>query len=114
MQANFNELNSLIAAAQRSATKLEGGCKAESARCRSALGDASKIIAQLRKDVLAHVKSLPTKSKGVKKVDVVVDPVHEELPPEQPKLVRQTAEQPDPLHEKKPKRVRDPKKKVMN
>ena len=69
LQLKFNELNGVIQAAERSSTKLEGGVRCESARCRSNLSQAGKLITELRKMCLEQSKQIPIKVKKVKVVE---------------------------------------------
>lgn len=87
MQAKFNELTGVLAAAQRSASKLEAGTKCESARSRNSLSQASKLITELRKMCLDASKSMPVKTKTKKEEPIVQD---DQLP-DPPVLTRQAA-----------------------
>lgn len=77
--AKFTELNTLLSSAHKSAERLKGGVKCESARCRADLQGMTKIIAQLKRDVLDHAKSLPTKTR-VKKAVAVIEKKTEAVP----------------------------------
>ena len=115
LQLKFNELSGVIQAAERSSTKLEGGVRCESARCRSNLSQAGKLISELRKMCLEQSKAMPKKVKKVK--DVEPDEVPDDEPdaenlPEPLPLERQVAVE-EPLIEqapKKPKTRARPKK----
>ena len=69
LQLKFNELSGVIQAAERYSTKLEGGVRCESARCRSNLSQAGKLITELRKMCLEQSKAMPKKVKKVKVVE---------------------------------------------
>ena len=117
LQTKFNELTGVIQEAQRSSTKLDGGVKCESARCRGGLSQAGKLITELRKMCLEQSKAMPKKVKKFKIIepDEVPDaePNDEDLP-EPLKLEReQTIAVEEPLIEtmpKKPKTRARPKK----
>ena len=66
--ARFTELNTLLLSAQKSAERLKGGVKCESARARADLESMKKTINVLKKEVLDYNKSMPTKSR-VRKAD---------------------------------------------
>ena len=110
LQIKFNELNGVIQAAERSSTKLEGGVKCESARCRSNLSQAGKLITELRKMCLEQSKAMPKKVKKVKVVEPDEVPEGEpdnEALPEPLKLEReQTVVFEEPLIETMPKKSR--------
>ena len=116
LQLKFNELSGVIASAERSSTKLEGGVKCESARCRSNLSQAGKLITELRKMCLEQSKAMPKKVKKVKVVEPNDEPDGEpdaEVLPEPLPLERQVAVD-EPLIEpsKKSKKRGKPKPKA--
>ena len=122
LQVKFNELNGVIQAAERSSTKLEGGVRCESARCRSNLSQAGKLITELRKMCLEQSKAMPKKVKKFKIIEPDAEP--DEAPdgepdnealPEPLQLERkQTVVFEEPLIEpsKKPKSRAKPKPKA--
>jgi hypothetical protein len=113
MQTKFTELFGIISAAQRSATKLDAGVRVEATRGRSSLSEASKLIVELRKDLLQAGKDVPKKTNRKKK-EVEPQPqdgvVVEEIPP-MPELKRDVTGMPE-LEKPPPKKKtgRKPKK----
>ena len=119
MQTRFTELLGLIAAAQRSAARLETGVRVEAARSRSSLSEAAKLIVQLRKDLLQAGKDVPKKTR-TKKVasqeteDEIIDEILDlvksdvaEIPP-MPELKREVSDMPE--LEPRPKKKKAPRK----
>jgi hypothetical protein len=118
MQTKFTELLGVISAAQRSATKLDAGVRVEATRGRSSLSEASKLIVELRKNMLQAGKDVPkkTRAKKVASQDDVEpggrddDVAVEEIPP-MPELKRDVTDMPE-LEKPPPKKKtgRKPKK----
>lgn len=122
MQTKFTELFGVISAAQRSAAKLEAGVRVEATRGRNSLSEASKLIVQLRKDLLQAGKDVPKKTNGKKK-DITLQPqepedvepqpqdgvVVEEIPP-MPELKREVTDMPELEKPQPKKKGRKPKK----
>ncbi len=66
--ANLNEqMNALKAhmdTAEKELASLQGGKKASAARARKALGQIKTLCHLMRKEVVAHVKTMPVKKKA--------------------------------------------------
>ena len=81
--ANLNEqMNALKAhmdTAEKELASLQGGKKASAARARKALGQIKTLCHLMRKEVVAHVKTMPVKSK--KATALVPEPVPPEPEP---------------------------------
>lgn len=89
-------------------SKLQNGRKASSAKARASLMSLKKNSHQLRSDITKFTKELPTKkrTKPQDKVEEIADVVLENIEVDEPVAIPV-----DTKTEKKPKKVRTPKKK---
>jgi hypothetical protein len=60
----MNTLRTYMDTAEKELASLHGGKKASSARTRKALGQIKNLCHLMRKEVVAHVKTMPVKKKA--------------------------------------------------
>ena len=97
---SITSLRTMLDTCENEIKSLESGRKASSARARKSLQNIKTASHSLRKEITAHTKSLPTKSRSKK---VEVEPVVEPTEP----VVEPT---PEPV---KKKRISRPKKPML-
>ncbi len=66
LNEQMNALKAHMDTAEKELASLHGGKKASAARARKALGQIKTLCHLMRKEVVAHVKTLPIKSKSKK------------------------------------------------
>ena len=88
LSTSITSLRTMLDTAETEIKSLEMGRKASSARARKSLQNIKTASHVLRKEITAHTKSLPTKSRSKKTVEPVaqIEPVVEPTPT-RPKLI---------------------------
>ena len=77
LSESITSLRTMLDTAESEIKSLESGRKASSARARKSLQNIKMASHGLRKQITAHTKSLPTKSRSKKPVEPEPEPVAE-------------------------------------
>ena len=95
LSTSITSLRTMLDTAENEIKSLELGRKASSARARKSLQNIKTASHVLRKEITAHTKSLPTKSR-TKKVEPepVVEPTEPVVEPPTPKPVKKKVTRP--------------------
>ena len=86
LSESITSLRTMLDTCENEIKSLESGRKASSARARKSLQNIKTASHSLRKEITAHTKSLPTKSR-TKKVEVEPESVQPEPTPEPKKRI---------------------------
>ena len=79
LSESITSLRTMLDTCENEIKSLESGRKASSARARKSLQNIKTASHSLRKQITAHTKSLPTKSRTKKTVEPVVEAVVEQV-----------------------------------
>ncbi len=85
----MNALKAHMDTAEKELASLQGGKKASAARARKALGQMKSLCHSMRKGVIEHVKTMPTKKKATALVPEPA-PEPEPVPPAKESKKRKT------------------------
>ena len=87
LSESITSLRTMLDTCENEIKSLESGRKASSARARKSLQNIKTASHVLRKEITAHTKSLPTKSRTKKTVEPEPEPVQPEPTPEPKKRI---------------------------
>ncbi len=112
---NISVLRAHLSTAEKELNLLQSGRKASSARARKSLQNIKQLSHSLRKEIVEHVKSIPTKkrapskdvapepaitvaavAKPAKKIVAAAKPATEEQPPKKTAVSKKNKEKPVP------------------